>query len=70
MTLTPAYGRDYKSKAEVETDWQGDKDFRIASVGRWMGAYVNRRQLVESGDVQSVTIRYGKLAKVVVLKVQ
>lgn len=69
MTLVPAYGRDYRSKAEVEADWNADKDFRIASVGRWMGAYVNRRQLVESGDVQSVCIRYRKLGQVVVLKV-
>ena len=70
MTLTPAYGRDYNTKAEVEADWKADKDFRIASVGRWMGAYVNRQQLVKSGDVPSVTIRYRKLEQAVVLKVQ
>jgi hypothetical protein len=68
MTLTPAYGRDYKSKAEVEADWNGGKDFQIASVGPWMGSYVTKRELVEVGGEKEVNIRYAKLSKVVVLK--
>ena len=31
ITLTPAYGRDYKSKAAVLEDWNAGKDFIIAS---------------------------------------
>lgn len=27
ITLTPAYGRDYKSKAAVLDDWEDNKDF-------------------------------------------
>jgi len=68
MTLTPAYGRDYKSKAEVEAAWNGGKDFQIASVGPYMGAYVTKRELV--GKEKEVVIRYRKLAEVVVLKVK
>ena len=68
MTLTPAYGRDYKSKAEVEADWNANKDFQIASVGPWMGSYVTKRELVEVGGEKEVNIRYAKLSKVVVLK--
>jgi len=67
MTLTPAYGRDYKSKAEVEAAWDGGKDFQIASVGPWMGSYVTKREL--AGNEKEVSIRYAKLSKVVVLKV-
>lgn len=67
MTLVPAYGRDYKSKAEVEAAWKDGKDFRIASVGPWMGAYVSKREL--AGKEKEVTIRYRKLAEVVVLPV-
>jgi hypothetical protein len=67
MTLTPAYGRDYKSKSEVEAAWDGGKDFQIASVGPYMGAYVSKREL--AGKEREVSIRYAKLSKVVVLKV-
>lgn len=31
MTLTPAYGRDYKSKAEVIADFVSGKDFEANS---------------------------------------
>jgi hypothetical protein len=66
MTLVPAYGKDYKSKAEVTEAWDSGKDFQIASVGPYMGAYVTKRELV--GKEKEVTIRYRKLAQVVVLK--
>ena len=29
LTLQPAYGRDYKSKAAVLADWNDNKDFRV-----------------------------------------
>lgn len=31
-TLTPAYGRDYKNKAALVTDWIGGKDFMLNSM--------------------------------------
>jgi len=67
MTLTPAYGRDYKSKAEVQADFDGNQDFKIASVGPWMGAYVTKAEL--KGNEAEVNIRYAKNTKVAVLSV-
>lgn len=29
LDIQPAYGRDYKSIAEVKTDWESGKDFQI-----------------------------------------
>jgi len=67
MTLTPAYGRDYKSKAEVTAAWDSGKDFQIASVGPYMGAYVTKREL--AGKEKEVSIRYARLSKVVIIPV-
>lgn len=32
--LVPSYGRDYKSKKEVEADFRGGKDFTMADTGQ------------------------------------
>ncbi len=63
MTLTPSYGRDYKSAKAVKADFEGGKDFTIASVGPYMGAQCSIRDL----KGQSVTLRYAKLTKCVVV---
>jgi len=65
LTLTPSYGRDYKSKAAVESDFKAGKDFTIASVGPYMGAQCSIRDL--SG--QTVTLRYNKLRSCTAFKV-
>jgi hypothetical protein len=62
--LVPAYGRDYKSKAEVLAAWDGGSDFRIANLGPDSGSYVTKDELPKGAKVN---IRYGKLRKVVVL---
>lgn len=62
LHLTPAYGRDYKSKAEVARDFAADKDFLVH------GRPVNRAGLVATGE-REVNIRYDGLRKVVVLPV-
>jgi hypothetical protein len=67
MTLEPAYGRNYKSIKEVKEAFNADKDFIIASVGPWMGKYINRQQLI--GVEQFVMIRYAKLTKEVKMEV-
>lgn len=68
MTLIPAYGRDYKSKAEVIAAFEADKDFQIADISSpWDGRYCNRADLSGSG-LKGVNIRYAKLTKVVVVK--
>lgn len=69
MTLTPAYGRDYKSKKEVTEAFQANADFIIADVVHPdSGRYVNRPQLIEAGE-RSVNIRYKRLTQVAVVKV-
>lgn len=58
LTLVPAYGRDYKSKAAALADFDAEKDFRVCTVGhRYDGALVNKPQLVG----QRVTLRFNKL---------
>ena len=62
--LSPAYGRDYKTKAEVLADWNADKDF----AGDYQLGFkpVNRQQLHES---DTVILRYAKSTKLVSVKV-
>jgi hypothetical protein len=60
ITLTPAYGRDYTSKAKAIADWEAGKDFILNDFeSRWNGKPVNISQLPGK-----VLIRYGKLRKV------
>jgi len=62
ITVVPAYGRDYESRAEVEQAVLVDqKDFLIRDVScRWNGAYVSARDL-QSGDV--LNVRYNRLTQ-------
>lgn len=66
MILTPAYGRDYKSKAAVQADFDAGKDFMAMSFDR--DGYITKSELVAMG-VKQVQARYGKLMKVCMLKV-
>jgi hypothetical protein len=60
MTLTPAYGRDYKSKKDVEADWKAGKDFVIADfVHPDSGRYINLTD-AKNAKIGSVNIRYAK----------
>ena len=54
MTLVPAYGRDYKSKAGVLVDWNANKDFQATG-------YINKEQVVPG---TSLTFRYKRLTSV------
>ena len=65
-TLVPAYGRDYKSRAEVESAFEAGKDFQLASLFHGSG-YVSKSDF-EAGD--SVTLRYKGLRSVCVYKVK
>ena len=60
-SLTPAYGRDYKSKAAVENDWKAEKDFILQPDGR----PINRQQFMPG---VKVNIRYANLRRVHVTK--
>ena len=45
--LTPAYGRDYRTGAEVLADFNADKDFIISDGVR--GTYINKEQFPDAG---------------------
>jgi hypothetical protein len=63
-TVTPAYGRDYKSAKAAAADWNADKDFILCDISsRWHGMVCNRPQL--SG---SVKLRYADLTRVIVVE--
>lgn len=64
MTLKPAYGRDYKSKAEVLKDWNANKDFRIASVERG-GTYINKEDASKLVNSPKIFIRYNRSQKII-----
>lgn len=59
-TLTPAYGRDYKSAVDCETAFLSGKDFTIAMTG----------QLCSARDFigKSVRIRYSGRNKILLLE--
>ena len=70
MTLTPAYGADYKSQKEVRAAFAADKDFVIADFNHpHSGRYCNRADLLKSTD-STVWIRYAKLRKIVQVDVK
>jgi hypothetical protein len=63
MTIIPAYGRDYSSKAAVLADLNADKAFTIADISsRWDGRSVVGNQIPE----ETLYVRYAKLRKVLV----
>ena len=70
ITLTPAYGRDYKSKAKALADFYNDKDFVLNDFSNPNdGRLVNRPELVDDG-VEEVKLRYDRLLKVFVVKTE
>ena len=66
MTISGAYGRDYKSKKAALVDFNADKDFRVRDVFSGGGTYVNRADLV-GGGVSTITLRYKRDAQVAVI---
>lgn len=65
FVITPAYGRDYKSKAAILADLDANKDF----VAQPQGQYINKSQLQSLGETK-VQVRYGQLRKVTIVDVK
>ena len=42
LTVSGAYGRDYKSVKAVKADWNAGKDFIIRTFGPDDGRYINK----------------------------
>ena len=55
--VQPAYGRDYKNKAQAVADWFAGKDFILAVTGQ----YISKRD----AENISVWIRYDKSRKLI-----
>lgn len=71
MTLTPAYGRDYKSRKAIVADLRADRDFlcNADENGPLMRPLpINRPQILEKG-VKTINVRYKQLRSVCVIKV-
>jgi hypothetical protein len=64
IDLTPAYGRDYKSKAAVLLDWYKGLDFK-SSYG-----YINidTKNDLKAKGILEVNFRYNKQSKKLVVK--
>jgi hypothetical protein len=66
-TLTPAYGRDYKNRNDVITDFNNDKDFIINDMfSPYNGKYCNKSDI--KNTYKSVKIRYNKLQKIIIVR--
>lgn len=65
ISVVPAYGRDYKSKKEVQTAWDEGKDFQIQDMSSPDdGRYVNKQD-VPAGTV--INARYKRLTQIAVI---
>lgn len=59
ITAIPAYGRDYKSKAECLADWHAGKDFQCARTGQ----YLSVRDM--EANKLTVWLRYKRMTQIV-----
>lgn len=67
--LTPAYGRDYHNRGEVEVALLADNDFILNdTTSPWDGKPVNLSQLKESSYV-SIGVRYRNLRSIHVVSI-
>lgn len=63
ISAVPAYGRDYKTQAQVKADWLAGKDFKDARTGQ----YLSIRDVANDPDLH-VTIRYNNNLRVVTVR--
>jgi len=65
VTVTPAYGRDYKSAKAAKADWQQGKDFILQDItSPWDGKPCNIRDL----KGQDVILRFSAHTKTTMVK--
>lgn len=64
MTITPAYGRDYKSKAGVLGDWLAGKDFIIQPSVQYINRQDAETDRLHHSRITSLTVRYNSLRDV------
>jgi hypothetical protein len=63
ITLTPAYGRDYRGAAAASADWAAGRDFRIGTDGPYCS--IRDGRALHAQGVRTIRIRYARLRNVV-----
>lgn len=66
VTVIPAYGRDYKSKAAVLADYEAGKDFIVQDFFSGEDGRAVNKEDAEREGIQ-LKVRYQKLTKVVII---
>lgn len=67
-TVSPAYGREYKSAKAAKADWEAGKDFTVQDMSsRWDGKPINKEDAKTAG-FSEVNIRFAQMTKLVVVK--
>mgnify|MGYP006213309217 FL=1 len=67
LTVSAAYGRDFKSKKEILNYWNSNKDFQNLDP-MVSGAYVNKQD-AKRFKVGYLNVRYNNLMKIAVIDV-
>ena len=69
LTVSPAYGRDFKSQKEAKAAWEEGKDFVVRDMmSKWCGCYINKADAKANG-VTGINIRFSQDRKVAVVRV-
>ena len=66
LTVSAAYGRDFKSKEEILNYWNSNKDFQ--NLGISQGAYINKQD-AKRFKVGYLNVRYKNLMNIAVIDV-
>lgn len=68
LTLTPAYGRDYKNAKAVQEDWDAGKDFIICNAfSPDDGRYISKKDATPG---MVLNIRYKRLMNIKQIKMK
>ena len=71
VILTPAYGRDYKNKAQVTNDWKDGKDFIIRNITdpyEGKPCSIRDTKFLKDAGYTHAQIRYARLTKLIMVK--
>ena len=64
LTVSPAYGRDYKNAKAVKADWFAGKDFIIQQIGH---PYDQKPMGIGEVSGETIIIRYNRLTKTIII---
>ena len=69
LHVTPAYGRDYKTKTEAVDAQRSGKDFVVQGLSGYAGSYVGKGEssTLKQDGYSGVMIRFGDMRKLVIV---